>query len=559
MEKRHRRSYTIVSLLLLLMAWGALVSLLQISNSEHSSSIFSICSSFQLSRMITPSLPSSSFSTSISSMFFRSRALPPYVNASSWAGLLPPPNITLSKLFAERTPTAFPSQFSFMSIEQNPNFTTYVLPYPKEHRQYTLRNVCIEPNGRLLLVNATSQDIGEPDGRGGRKKMPWYWYLKYTDCGNKTDYECVGIRSTFELPVYARYVPGNTLHFMSYIKGNTFHNFAERVWPRLPLSVSPFNDTTAALPVHHFFFHAFEQILREASYMDDKDQDLWQFRMLMEMWPGSDLLRESDDGRKTETTWCFDYLHLQMQHEERIDQTRLPASIYGPALRKYRDVTLRFLGLPVPHLPLPPRPLRVLLHCRTDGYRRRAVNHDEVLNFLLRNFTHLNLEVRSLDLLLRSRETDYSFIRLVTLFSQTDIAIMIHGTVTFGALFMPEGSGVVELFGPCDFWKPKDRYNETDRDLHTWLRAIVGAVGIKHDMSNPFAEIIANPKRGNTTLCIHQTNGVPDFTIGLPKLTIAINSLAYPRSPGDRLTLHWLYDWEGAIPSSTYPPLEKSH
>ncbi|KAH7442216.1 hypothetical protein KP509_03G077200 [Ceratopteris richardii] len=548
MGKRNRRGAALFVVLVSLLATISMVTMLQSSQSELSSLVFSPCANFQLSRSIISSVPSSSFSASISSLF-RSHAPPTYENASSWTGLRQPPNISLHELFAERTPTAFPSQFSFMTLDQNPNFTTYVLPYPKHHRQYTLRNVCIEPNGRLLLVNATAEDIGEPDDRGGRKKMPWYWYLKYTGCGNKTNYECAGVRSTFEFPSYARYVPGNTLHFMSYIKGNTFHNFAERVWPRLPLSVSPFNETTAALPVHHFYFYSFEKILRESAYLDDKDQDLWQFRMLMEMWPGSDLLRESDE--QGETTWCFDFLHLQMQHEERIDKTRLPPSIYGPALRKYRAATFRFLGLPLPQLPLPPRPIRVLLHCRTDASRRRAVNHDTVLNFLLQNFTHLNLEVRSLDLLLRSDEMDYSFIRLVTLFSQIDIAILIHGTFTFGALFMPEGSGVVEVFGPCDFWKPRDRYNETDRDLSTWLTAIVGATHIKHDLSNPFAEIIPNPERGNTTLCIHQSNGVPDFTIDLPKLANAINSLAYPTTPGDRLTLQWLYDWGHAIPSSS--------
>ncbi|KAH7445576.1 hypothetical protein KP509_01G015500 [Ceratopteris richardii] len=243
-------------------------------------------------------------------------------------------------------------------------------------------------------------------------------------------------------------------------------------------------------------------------------QVLWQFRMLLELWPGSDLLRESLVGEKGETTWCFDFLHLQMEHEDRIDRTRRPASIYVPALGQ---------------IPTPTRPIRVLLHCRTDGYRRRALNHDAVLDFLLRNFTHLNLEVRSMDLRLRSNETNYSFVHLVTLFSQTDIAV----------------------FGPCDFWKPKGRYNETDRDLHSWLRVIVGAVYIKHDMSNPFADIIPNPERGNSTLCIDQMKGVLDFTIDLPKLGVAINSLAYPSSPGDRLTLHWLYDWGGAIPSSS--------
>ncbi|MCO5562581.1 hypothetical protein L7F22_016209 [Adiantum nelumboides] len=461
-------------------------------------------------------------------------------NSSSLEGLLPsPPHLSLQDLFSTRTPTAFPRQFAHLSPLHHPNFTSHFLPPPSQHKQYAICNACIEPGGRLLLVNATADDLGEPM-RGGGRKRPFLWYAKYANCGNETGDECVGVRYVAELPTYARYVPGNTMHFIAYSRGNTMHNIAERVWPRLGLAVSPFNETTEGLPVHHFIFHRIEQVLEQSSYLDDKDQVLWQFRMLMELWPGSDLLmREGDE----EETMCFDTLLLQMHHEDRMDLSRVSPSISGPAVRNYRAATFRFLKLPSPEIPLPPRPLRLLYYGRTELSRRRAINHDEILHFLQHNLTHLHLEIRSLDLLLLSHQVDYTFTRLVSLFSQTDILVIAHGAITWLAMFMPLGSGVIEIFGPCDWWKPKGHFDDPTLHMRSWVAPLTQAVHIKHDLSNPYRESVPNPQRGNTTLCINPGKGVPDYTIDPPKLRQVIDSFAYPRQPGDRLTLHWLYDW----------------
>ncbi|CAM6082612.1 unnamed protein product [Calypogeia fissa] len=102
-------------------------------------------------------------------------------------------------------------------------------------------------------------------------------------------------------------------------------------------------------------------------------------------------------------------------------------------------------------------------------------------------------------------------------------------------------TGVVEIFGPCNWsW-----YNYTDlRVMHTWMHVSAAAAKLKHDISNPFREAIPNPKRGNTTGCIDPYSGVPDYTIDVDKLRRVINSFAFPNGPCDRLTQHWIYDWD---------------
>ncbi|KAH7445575.1 hypothetical protein KP509_01G015400 [Ceratopteris richardii] len=464
-----------------------------------------------------------------------------YRNISSWEGLSPPPQITLHELFSpKRTPTTWASQFPYLSDR---GFTSQFLPFPTQFtQQHAMHNVCIEEEGRLLLVNVTEDEVGQKLPGGGRKR-PMMWYVLYSRCGNVTGSECVGVRYVSEPPSSARHVPGNTLHFISYSKRNTMHNFAERVWPRLTLSVPPLNETMEGLPVHHFYFHQLDKVMNESSYSDDKSQVLWQFRMLMELWPGADLLRiGAMEGDGEPTTLCFDTLLLQMQIEDRMDLTRTPVEVYGPAVRKYREATLRFMGLGEPEIPLPPSPLRVLYYGRSELSRRRVLNHDEVLDFLLHNMSHLNLQIRSLDLMLLSNQTDYTFPRLVSLFSQTDLLVIAHGAMTVGAVFLPIGAGMVEVFGPCDWWKPRDRYNDSN-DPKSWVAPLTHSVHVKHDLSNPFRDSVANPKRGNTTLCIDPAKGVPDYTIDLSKLAKAVNSFACPQAPGDRLTLHWLHDW----------------
>lgn len=47
---------------------------------------------------------------------------------------------------------------------------------------------------------------------------------------------------------------------------------------------------------------------------------------------------------------CFERLLLQQHAQERIDETRLPNEIAGPAVRKYRDATFAFFGLPKPEV-----------------------------------------------------------------------------------------------------------------------------------------------------------------------------------------------------------------
>ncbi|KAI5058894.1 hypothetical protein GOP47_0027064, partial [Adiantum capillus-veneris] len=524
-------------LLLLALALPAAVLVLLLSPNAHQlvlspfPFISSSCTSDPLSQMLSTYTTSNRKGPSSSTGRHNN-------NISSLEGLLPPPHIPLQELFStRRTPTAFPRQFAYLSASDHPNFTSYFLPFPSQHKQHAIRNACIEPGGRLLLVNVTPDDLGEPM-RGGGRRRPYHWYIKYANCGNVTEDECVGVRYVSEIPTFARYVPGNTMHLIAYYRRNTMHNFAERVWPRLALAVSPFNETTEGLPVDHFIFHKVEELLKQAAYLDDKDQVLWQFRMLMELWPGSDLLREEENE-----TMCFDTLLLQMYDEARMDRARLLTSILEPSVRNYRAATFHFLKLPMAEIPLPPRPLRLLYYGRSELSRRRIVNHDEVLHFLQHNLSHrLHLEIRSLDLLLLSKKMNYSFTHLVSIFSQTDIFVAGHGAITWATIFMPLGSGFIEVFGSCDWWKSKEHYNDTT-NLKTWVAPLTQALHIKHDLSNPYAKSVANPHRGNTTLCVNPGTGVPDYTIDPLKLRQVVDSFAYPEEPGDRLTLHWLYDW----------------
>lgn len=264
-----------------------------------------------------------------------------------------------------------------------------------------------------------------------------------------------------------------------------------------------------------------------------------QARMLMELSPGSDYLLVDDQLARP---ICFERLLLQMHDRDRIDQTRLPPEIFKPAILNFRASIFRFFGKDPPApIPLPPARLRVLYYGRNDTSRRRVTNSREVLDFLRTNMSRPRLAVYDLDEMLATGQTSYDFPCVFSTLSQTDILVIAHGANTWATFCLPLGAAVVEIFGPCNW----SGYNHSDLSfMHSWMHVNAQSLDLKHDISNPFGAAVPNPSRGNTTECRDPFTGVPDYTIDTSKVARIIASFGYPTLPGDRLTYHWLHDWE---------------
>ncbi|KAJ7552972.1 hypothetical protein O6H91_06G078800 [Diphasiastrum complanatum] len=406
----------------------------------------------------------------------------------------------------------------------NNNFMDYPL--------LAMEEVCMVPGGTLLLVNLSEEEVNQ--NVSSIRELGYIWQDIYSWCGNKSAETCTGVIYADKVPENASWIAGNTLHFLPYV-GNSMHNFAERVWPNLAAHVHPFNETTPK-PIHHCILHRFHQWMREASQNDDRKQLLWQARLLFEVSKGADFLLMENQT----TTVCFERFLLQMHSSDRFDETRLPSQIYAPAIQLYRKAIFNFFGMPIPQVRLPPQRLRVLYYGRSDTSRRKPTNNDEVLAYL-RNISRPQLQVFYLDELLASGNTSYNFPDVMSIYSQTDIFVVAHGANTWATFCLPDGAGFVEIFGPCNW----SHYNYSDtRIMHTWTHPTSVALGLKHDISNPFRDPVPNEKRGNTTLCKDPYQGVPDYTIDTDRVGKIIQSFGFPDRPGDRMTLHWLHDWQ---------------
>ncbi|KAL3694500.1 hypothetical protein R1sor_008151 [Riccia sorocarpa] len=408
-----------------------------------------------------------------------------------------------------------------------------------------MENVCMAPSGALLLVGTSDEEIRHNvSGQSAIPELYFLWHEIYNCNGKISTDRCVGVTFSKSLPRSHSYVPGNTAHMLAYF-GNPMHNWAERTWPFIMASLDPIR-VTVPHPINHYIVHRFEKWLQESHSLPDRAQLLWQFRILME------LSGDSSPGflvvRNQSKPLCFERLLLQMHSRDRIDETRLPIEMAAAGVRKYREAVLSFFRIyEAPQIRLPPGKLRVLYYGRNDTSRRRVRNSAEVVA-LLRSFRRPPFEVTFLDEMLSSGETNYSFPEVIRLFTQTDILVIAHGANTWPTFLLPEGAAVVEIIGPCN-WSAS---NYSDLTVpHTWMHVNAAACGLKHDFSNPFHRSIPNPLRGNTTQCLDPFDGVPDYTIDLEKLEEIIHSFAYPDRPGDRLTQHWLYDWDSLLPQET--------
>ncbi|BBN06019.1 hypothetical protein MPTK1_3g17740 [Marchantia polymorpha subsp. ruderalis] len=454
-------------------------------------------------------------------------------------------HVTVEEAYFQRMRVVDVSQIEQRVVpKQMGSFKSRFLPNDNfmEFPILAMENVCLDPSGALVLVETSTEEImPNISGLSAIPELYYLWNEIYNCTGNISTDHCVGVTFSESLPPEHSYIPGNTAHFLAYI-GNPMHNWAERTWPFVMASSPPIQ-STVPYPIHHYIIHRFDKWLYESRWQPDRAQMLWQFRMLMEISgdvsPGYLIVRN-----QTKPV-CFQKLLLQMHSRDRIDETRLPVDIAGAGLKKYREAIFRFFGIPrPPQVRLPPEKLRVLFYGRNDTSRRRVRNSADVINFL-RGFTRPRLEVRYLDEMLASGQTNYSFPEVVRLFTQTDILVIAHGANTWATFLLPDGAGVVEIIGPCNW----SSYNYTDLSaVHTWMHVNAAACKLKHDLSNPFEEVVPNIERGNTTECLNPYNGVPDYTIDLRKLGDIIHSFAYPDRPGDHLTQHWLYDWDHPPP-----------
>ncbi|KAL2633221.1 hypothetical protein R1flu_004700 [Riccia fluitans] len=406
----------------------------------------------------------------------------------------------------------------------------------------TMENVCITPSGALMLIGTSDAEITHNvSGHRAIPELYFVWNEIYNCSGNVTTDHCVGVTFSKTLPRGHSYIPGNTTHMLPYI-GNPMHNWAERTWPFIMASSDPIR-ATVPHPINHYLIHRFEKWFRESHYLPDRAQMLWQFRMVMELSgdtsPGFLVVRNQSKPL------CFERLILQMHSRDRIDETRLPVKMAGAGVRKFRESVFSFFRISSPpQVTGPPGKLRVLFYGRNDTSRRRVRNSPEVVE-VLRSFSRPPLDVLFLDEMLASGETNYSFPEVIRLFTRTDILVIAHGANTWPTFLLPDGAGVVEIIGPCN-WSSK---NYSDLTVpHTWMHVNAAACRLKHDLSNPFHRSVPNPDRGNTTQCLDPFHGVPDYTVDLEKLEEIIHSLAYPDRAGDRLTQHWLYDWDSLLP-----------
>ncbi|KAJ7528698.1 hypothetical protein O6H91_15G014700 [Diphasiastrum complanatum] len=392
-------------------------------------------------------------------------------------------------------------------FEENTNILGYGLS--------VARNVCFDPDGRILLVGISEEEV--ESSLKASPALEKVWHSSY-NCS----WGCIGSVIASQAPEDAVWIEGNTTHIIPYL-ANVFHNFADRVWPHIAGFQAPLSFTTPK-PINHIAVYLLSTWLDQAHHNNERATFLYQFLMLARLSPGADFPLIPQNSRQSV---CYERLTLDCSSCDRISNF-LGSSIVSPALLRYRSTVLSFFNIAEPHVSLPPLPLRVTFYGRGDASRRRVTNAQQVVEHL-RSWRQPQLEVTFVDELLANGEYNQTFPEVVSLFSQTDIFITVHGANTWASLFMPRGAAVIEIYGPCG--------------PSSWLHTIVTALELKHSTeSNPWKESFASARAGNTTNC-EDALRTPDFSLDIEKLDRTIHELSQPSAPSDRIPLHWLYNW----------------
>lgn len=376
-----------------------------------------------------------------------------------------------------------------------------------------VHDVCIRPNGTMVVVGTTRQEILRSLQAAG-EVTEREWQDTYNCSWN-----CKGVQFLDETPDGALWLKGNTTHIFPYL-GNVFHHFSERVWPHFTGFQEPDNGTKWVPPVTHYYVDHMHTWLHQAHHNMDRDTLMFQLGILGMLTPEARFLQHEESESRP---MCFERLTLTGATCGRM----APNLNFIPGIEIYREAAFKYFGISEPEVALPPRPLRVTLYGRSDASRRRVTNVAEVAQHLQSSVWPL-LQVTFVDDLLKKGEFNQSLPQVVSLMAQTDILITPHGANTWATLFMPKHSAVIEVYGPCG--------------PSTWLHTIVEALALKHKTEeNPWAEKIPSPRAGNTTDC-ESALRTPDFSLNITKLAEIVQSLGYPNGPGDRMPLHWLYD-----------------
>lgn len=456
---------------------------------------------------------------------------------------LPPrPSITVEEAYERLTQHVDPA--SMPLLPQEKALRTRFLPN-RNYMSYPaleMEQVCMNSRGGLVLINITHEEIQQ-----SMKTIPslsHLWTALYAECGNQTNMKCAGFVLEPHAPPHSKWAHGSTLHFIpfsGYVGPNPMHQFTERVWQHLAGRFLPNLDGEGLVdkpPIERFVVHWFRKWMGQAKHPRTAEM-LWQARMLIEaIAPNASLLVLDEQAGhnhnsgllsgihdQLSTMVCFERLLLQAHDKDRMDITMLPSKLYSRALQHFRTSVFSFFNMSLPKVNRSPSPLRTLIYLRNDTHRRRVVNANEVLAFMRNNISQPKLQILSLDEMFARGEATYDFPTIIYLMSQSDVFVVAHGANTWNAIFLPENSLIIEIFGPCNWFHS----NYTDiRVLHTWIHPIAQAVHLKHDLSNPFKDSIPNPSRGNTTKCIEPISHVPDYTIDVFKFRKIFQSLCSP-------------------------------
>lgn len=365
---------------------------------------------------------------------------------------------------------------------------------------YELRNVCIRPNGTIVVVGLSEEEFS----RSLNEELALEWNETY-NCS----WGCNGAAFVSKTPKDALWINGKTRHIIPYL-GNVFHHFAERVWPHL-----------TGVP-KQYYVHRMHTWLEQAHLNVERNTLMYQLVLLSRV-NGASFLQHTENEQRP---LCFERLTLCAASSGRMSAKR-GLRIITESLSHYRRAAFEYFKISPPEVSLPPRPLRVTLYGRSDATRRRVSNIKEVADSL-RGLAHPLLEVTVMD----EMAWNGTVPEVVSLMAQTDVYITPHGANTWATVFMPERSAVIEIYGPCG--------------PSTWIgETVVPALKLKHETEgNPWGVRVANARAGNTTEC-QSALETPDFTIDVQKLReILMLRLRTVDGPGDRLPLHWLFDRE---------------
>ncbi|KAL2631704.1 hypothetical protein R1flu_016390 [Riccia fluitans] len=377
----------------------------------------------------------------------------------------------------------------------------------------TIRSVCMRPNGAIVMVGMTEDEIRRKVAEVPALQKEWFSSYNCSTTTNSSN--CGGFKAMAaakNLPSNVTWVKGTTAHILPYL-GNANHNLFERLWPHIAGHQYPLNETTPH-PINHFLVHRFGEELERGRKNMESYTLMYQIRILGRLSHNADFLLV--DELNPEDLVCYERLILACATCD-----KLGSNITTPALLAYRKAAFNYFRMREPKVVLPPRPLRVTFYGSRVGNSKEVVEH-------LRNWTSPPLDVLFMDELMEKGLYNQSLPEVVSLFSETDILITTYGVKTWAALFMPKHAAVIEVNVPS--------CGSTE-----WIQTIAEAVELKLSSKSKAGV-------GNTTECKEVQLKTRDSNINIHELDREIHQLALPLFGNkDKIPHHWLHDWSDII------------